>query len=411
MMNRRKFIATTGCVTASLMLSRLLSQEKILESVSGKILVPIFLRGGMDGMSLIVPYNDPQYYNVRKATMVPKPGQDNGAIDINGFFGVNHRAKALLKLFENNCLAIINSAGNPKNTRSHFTEQDVWETCTITDYIRSDGFLNKYLSNSQNKNSILRGISFGDNLPRIMRGNAQTFSLRSIDDLFIGEKDKATAAIALESAYQPKAGEESLINKAGTNMLKGLKEIRQAIGAVADSKIVYPTTLLGKQFKDAAKLIKSKLGIEIIEIDIPGWDTHQNQGSVTGTFGNKIQDLSDGLLAFYQDLENKMDDVLVLVFSEFGRTVQENGTNGTDHGGGNCMLVMGGSIPKTIHGKNKFVNEWAGLELDKLNQGRDIKDTVDFRNIFGEVLNKHLGYKEIKNIIPDFDYKPIGLLS
>lgn len=410
-MNRRDFIKTTGCLATTLAFRRLLAEEKFLENVSGKILVPVFLRGGMDGMSLIVPYNDPHYYDVRKATMVPKPGQNNGAIDIDGFFGVNHRAKALLKLFENNCLTVINGVGHSKNTRSHFTEQDVWETCTLNDYIRSDGFLNKYLATSQNSKSVLRGVSFGDNLPRIMRGSAQTFSLRSIEDLFFGEKGKPTAANALESAYQNKMGEESLINKAGTNMLVGLKEIRQSIGNVEESKIIYPTSLLGKQFKDAARLIKSKLGVEIIEIDVPGWDTHQDQGSVTGNFGNKIQDLSDGLLAFYQDLESKMDDVIVVVFSEFGRTVQENGTNGTDHGWGNCMLVMGGSIPKTKHAKNKFVNEWPGLQDDKLNQGRDIRDTVDFRNIFGEILNKHLGYKNIKNLMPELDFKPIGLLA
>ena len=410
MMNRRDFIKTTGCISASIAFSRLLADEKILESVSGKTLVPIFLRGGMDGMSLIVPYNDPRYYEVRKATMVPKPGQNNGAIDIDGFWGVNPRAKSLLKLFENNCLTVINGVGNSKNTRSHFTEQDVWETCTLNDYIRSDGFLNKYLSTSQNKKSLLRGISFGDNLPRIMRGSAQTLSLRSIDDLFLGEKNKTNSTAALEAAYQSKEGNESLINKAGSNMLLGLKEIRQAIGTADESKIVYPTSQLGKQFKDAARLIKSKLGIEIIEIDVPGWDTHQDQGSVTGNFGNKIQDLTDGLFAFYQDLENKMDDVLVIVFSEFGRTVQENGTNGTDHGWGNCMLAMGGSIPKTKNGKNKFLNEWPGLNDDKLNQGRDIRDTIDFRNVFGEVLNKHLGYKEIKNLIPDFEFKFPGLL-
>lgn len=411
MINRRDFIKLTSCVAASLALSKLNGEEKTLPSVSGKVLVPVFLRGGFDGMSLIVPYNDPRYYEVRKSTMVPKPGQNNGALDLDGFFGLNPRAKALLPLFENNCLTVLNGVGHSKNTRSHFTEQDIWETCNLKNYLRSDGIFNKYLTNSQNKNSILRGVSFGENLPRIMRGSAQTFSLRSIDDLFLGESSKTNTASALENAYEMKNEPNPLIHKAGSDMLVGLKKIRQALGKEPESKITYPNSTLGKQFKDAARLIKSKLGLEIIHIDIPGWDTHQNQGSVNGTFGNKIQDLSDSLFAFYQDLENKMDQVMIIVFSEFGRTVVENGTNGTDHGWGNNMLALGGSIPKTKRVNKYFLNTWPGLEEDKLNQGRDIVDTIDFRNVFGEILNKHLGYKEPKRIIPNFEFNFPGLIS
>jgi uncharacterized protein (DUF1501 family) len=411
MINRRDFIKITGVAAASLALHKLQGEEKILASVSGKVLVPVFLRGGMDGMSLIVPYNDPRYYEIRKSTMVPKPGQNNGALDLDGFFGLNPRAKALLPLFENKCLTVLNGVGHSKNTRSHFTEQDIWETGNLKDYIRSDGIFNKYLSTSQNKTSILRGVSFGENLPRMMRGSAQTFSLRSIDDLFLGESSKTNTSNALESAYAMKTEQNPLIHKAGSDMLVGLKEIRQALGQDTETKIIYPNSTLGKQFKDAARLIKSKLGLEIIQIDVPGWDTHQNQGSVTGSFGNKIQEVADSLLAFYQDLENIMDNVLIVIFSEFGRTVVENGTNGTDHGWGNCMLALGGTIPKTKRENKYFLNTWPGLDDNKLNQGRDIKDTIDFRNVFGEILSKHLGYKEIKKIIPDFEFNFPGLIS
>lgn len=411
MINRRDFIKLTSSLAASLALHKLQSEDKVPVSVSGKVLVPVFLRGGLDGMSLIVPYNDPRYYEVRKSTMVPKPGQNNGAIDLDGFFGINPRAKSLITLFENKCLTVLNGVGHSKNTRSHFTEQDIWETCNLKDYIRSDGVFNKYLSKSQNKSSLLRGVSFGENLPRIMRGSAQTFSLRSIDDLFLGESSKTNTASALETAYGIKNEQNPLIHKAGTDMLAGLKEIRQALGNEPESKTTYPNTTLGKQFKDAARLIKSKLGLEIIQIDVPGWDTHQNQGSVNGTFGNKIQDVADSLLAFYQDLENKMDNVLVIIFSEFGRTVVENGTNGTDHGWGNCMLALGASIPKSKRENKYFLNPWPGLDDNKLNQGRDIKDTIDFRNVFGEILKKHLGFQDPSRIIPDFEFNYPGLIS
>lgn len=410
--NRRDFITLGSLATFSLLLPKgLRAGATILEKTSGKVLVPIFLRGGMDGLSLFVPHGEPNYYEVRKATAIAKPNAENGALDLNGMFGLNPRAKSLLKLFKNNSMTVLHGVGNFTNTRSHFTEQDVWETGDIKNYIRSEGLMNKFLMNSQNPESVLRAISFGETLPRMLRGTAQTFSIRNIDDLLVGKGTKSGSINALEKAYQNEMNEETpLIQQAGSNIINGLKEIKAVLGDHYETKIAYPNSPLGRQLKDAARMIKSKLGLEVVHIDIPGWDTHQNQGSVTGNYGNKVQDLADSLLAFYQDLENKMDDVLILVFSEFGRTVKENGTNGTDHGWGNNVIAIGASIPKTSTVKNKFLNDWPGINQEQLNQGRDIKDTIDFRNLFAEAFLKHMGLKNINPILPDLTYQPAGLL-
>jgi uncharacterized protein (DUF1501 family) len=171
----------------------------------------------------------------------------------------------------------------------------------------------------------------------------------------------------------------------------------------------YPTTTLGKQLKTAARLIKADIGLEIVEIDYGGWDTHQNQGSVTGGFANKVKELSDAMAAFQADIKKYQDKVMLMAMSEFGRTAAQNGTGGTDHGWANCMLLMGGAIKRKK--TSAISGTWPGLSNEQLNNGRDLLNTTDFRDVLGEIVIKHLGNKQPETVIPNHKFKPLGLIA
>ncbi|PCJ60308.1 MAG: hypothetical protein COA79_09050 [Planctomycetota bacterium] len=402
-LNRREFIQLSGgCAALSLLPQVAFSKAK----TSSKTFVAIFLRGGMDGLSLFVPYQEKKYYDYRKQTAIQKPGTTNGCLKLDGNFGLNPRAKALENILKNNAMSVLQAVGYDQNSRSHFKEQDIWETGTLKDYIRSDGWMNRYLSTTKG-DGVVRGLSMSDNLPRILRGESQTISIRSLKDLMIG-KDDSVASASLRGAYGTE--DKSLVTKAGENMLKGMKDLGELLKGQAETKIKYPQGALGTRLKDVAKMIKAKIGLEMVEIDVPGWDTHRGQGSINGAFGNNVEGLSESLWAFYQDLEKQMDDVSVLVFSEFGRTAKENGTGGTDHGWGNCMLTMGSTIPKKKKSDGYFFGEWPGLNEDQLNQKRDLKNKIDFRDVFGEILTKHLNYKTPELLFKDHKFKPLNFL-
>jgi len=146
-----------------------------------------------------------------------------------------------------------------------------------------------------------------------------------------------------------------------------------------------------------AQLIKAGVGLEVAFTDIGGWDTHVNEGSSRGQLGNLLSQFSAAIAAFYQDLGQRMDDVVLLTMSEFGRTVRENGNRGTDHGHANAMFVLGNSV----HG-GKVYGQWPGLKTDQLYEGRDLALTTDFRDVFGEIANRHLGNTELQSVFPGY---------
>jgi uncharacterized protein (DUF1501 family) len=159
----------------------------------------------------------------------------------------------------------------------------------------------------------------------------------------------------------------------------------------------YPRNPFGNSLLQIAQLIKAGVGLEVAFTEIGGWDTHVNQGNARGQLGNLLQQFSSGIAALYQDLGQRMDDVVVLTMSEFGRTVRENGNRGTDHGHANAMFVMGNSVRG-----GKVYGQWPGLNSDQLNEGRDLALTTDFRDVFGEIATAHLGNSDSKSVFPGY---------
>ena len=380
-----------------------------------KTLVVLFLRGGMDGLNLIVPYTDEYYYELRKSIAIPKPGTQNGGIDIDGSFALHPSAKSLKKFFNSGELTAVQGVGYSGHTRSHFEEQDVWETGMTENTLSSDGWLNRHLATS-NGDGHIRAISVGNSLPRILRGKVGTYAIRSLSDITLpGSKKEVNQHLkSLKNAYDQTdnnqaTGAQELITQVGQRTIESMK-ILSDIGAKEYKPVEpYPNTTLGKQLKTAARLIKANIGLEIVEIDYGGWDTHQSQGSVTGGFANKVKELSDAMAAFQADMKKHQDKVMLMAMSEFGRTAAQNGTGGTDHGWANCMLLMGGAVKRQ---KTKPISgTWPGLAPDQLNDKRDVMNTTDFRDILGELVTKHLGSKQPKLVIPNHDLKPLGLIA
>ncbi len=423
---RRYFLKSSGALALYCGISPLdllgqagISSNQLNPVARNKTLVVIFLRGGMDGLNFIVPFGDPAYYSLRKGLALAKPGSPDGVLELTDQFGLHPRAAALLPFLKNGLATSLQAVGYAQNTRSHFEEQDVWETGVIGNTVNSDGWLNRHLLTSEGRGPV-RAVSIGDSLPRILRGKAPAVAMRGLEDLTLPSKtpmEELQLTAALEHAYSTdpalhRNAAMDMLAQTGQTTLDGAAQLRDLARTPYKPAVDYPKNGFANKLKEAARLIKANLGVEVLEIGYGGWDTHQNQGGVKGSFGNMMQTLSEGLAAFTRDMEGRMDDVLVLTLSDFGRTAAENGTGGTDHGWANCMLAIGGPVMKASQGAARPISGlWPGLAKENLHEKRDLLHTTDFRDVLGEVVSSHLGNTNLKTILPSHDFKPVGFVA
>lgn len=432
-LTRRFFLQSSGAlalylgVGPSLGLAKTLALPKV-DVKPSKTLVVIFLRGGADGLNIVVPHGDAEYYKLRPTINISEPSRKQpaqSAIDLDGFFGLHPRLEAIKTHFDSGLAVAAHAVGYDRNTRSHFEEQDTWETGITGNTVASDGWLNRHLATSSGTGTI-RAVSIGDNLPRILHGRASAYAVRGLDDLVLpgGKAGAERIAAALEHAYTTPspsrvaeaAGATELLHSTAGITLEGMKQLQ----ALTKEKYVpgaeYPKNDLGGRLMQVARLIKSNVGLEVAEVDFGGWDTHNNQGGAGGAQANLIGQLGDALGAFAKDLGDKMDDVVVVTLTDFGRTAAENGTYGTDHGWANCMLLLGGPVmaankAAAKDGKErKVVSAWPGLAPDQLHQKRDLLHTTDFRDVLGELVRVHLGNPNLEKVLPQHTFKPVGLV-
>jgi uncharacterized protein (DUF1501 family) len=421
---RRYFLQSTGALALYCGINPLrtladvgLTPADIKPVARGKTFVAIFLRGGMDGLNFIVPFGDPAYRALRPVIAQGTPSAPKGVLDLDGFFGLHPSASTLVPFFKNGSAMALHAVGYDLNTRSHFEEQDTWETGMSGNTISSDGWLNRHLLTSQG-HGLVRAISIGDILPRILRGKAPAFALRGISDLALageGNVDDTKVVAAIEHAYctpprEHEGAAQDLLADTAQTTLEGIKLIKQKMAGSYVSTVQYPKTDFARKLQEIARVIKSDVGLEVAEIDYGGWDTHQGQNN---TYGTQVQNLAEGLSAFAQDLGDRLNDTLVLTLSDFGRTAKENTSGGTDHGWANCMLAMGGGLVTASAGGivKPVLSRWPGLEQNQLHQGRDLLHTTDFRDVLGEVVSVHLGNPLIKTVLPDHDFKSVGFLK
>jgi len=389
-----------------------------------KTLICIFQRGAVDGLSMVVPFGEDAYYSGRRSIAVPRParGQDGTALDLDGFFGLHPTLRPLLDLYHAGEMAVVHAVGSPHPTRSHFDAQDFMETGTPGVKTTSDGWLNRVLTETGCVDCAgrtladtaahaadhavgqtamtgvpsLRGVAMGPTLPRSLRGGHPALAIPDLASFGIRGGDALRRGF--QSVYRTSRGDA--ITSAADEAFEAMKVLESVDPARYDpaNGAQYPRGEFGRSLQQIAQLLKADVGVEIAFADIGGWDTHVGQGGAQGQLAQRFTELASGIAALYRDLGDRMEDVMILTMSEFGRTVAENGSGGTDHGHANCMLALGGAV----NGGN-VLGRWPGLEREQLYEGRDLALTTDFRDVFGEIVTGHLGVDRMERIFPGFD--------
>ena len=404
MTTRRIFLKSTGMAMVTLGFApSFLARTVEAAGTRRKLLIAVFQRGAVDGLNMIVPFGEAEYYRVRPSIAIARPGGGEGAvIDLNGFFGLHPRMAPLKSLWDNRSLAIVHASGSPDSTRSHFDAQDYMESATPGVKSTRDGWLNRYLQVAHETASPLSAVAMTRQMPRSLQGRAPTLAMGTVGEF--GVRGSMDARDSFESAYA--AAADQVLKGTANDAFEAMRTLSSAAAERQyrpANGAVYPRTPYGQALQEIARLAKADVGLEIAFAESGQWDHHVNEGGATGQIANRLADFAGGLAALAQDLGDRMADTIILTMSEFGRAVAENGNRGTDHGHGNAMLVIGGGVKG-----GEIYGDWPGLKAEQRFEGRDLKITTDFRDVFGEILMRHLGAAETTaaKVFPGYGVKP-----
>jgi len=421
MSSRRGFLKSGGLVLFGIgvggvptFIARAADSNKILSSYKKKkIMVCIFQRGAMDGLMAVTPFTDEYLKNARPGLFI-SAAKDNTKgtplIDLDGRFGLHPSMNSFEPLFREKKLAIVHGIGSPNNTRSHFDAQDYMESGTPFNKGTSSGWLNRAVGLLGHDASPFRAVSLTSSMPRSFYGDNPSVAISNLQDFSIQMKGNPLGANMAAKSFEDLYDQTSsgLLKETGKESFDAVKMLQKADtrNYQPASNAVYPNTALGNSLKQIAQLIKMDVGLEVAFAESGGWDTHFNQGSDTGIFARNVADLSTGITAFWTDLGSYQDDLTVMTMTEFGRTVKQNGTGGTDHGRASCNFILGNDVQGGIvHGSMK------PLALENLEDGRDLAVTTDFRAVFGEVADKHLKISSDQILFPDWKGNKIGVMN
>ncbi|WP_199118200.1 DUF1501 domain-containing protein [Pedobacter sp. ASV28] len=377
-----------------------------------KILVCIFQRGAMDGLMAVTPFTDNYLKAVRPGLFMSaaKAGAEKPLIDLDGRFGLHPSMAAFEPMFREKRMAIVHGIGSPNNTRSHFDAQDFMESGTPFKKGTSSGWLNRAVGLlGHDAATPFQGVSLTSSLPRSFYGENAAVAIKNLADFNIQLKGNQAGANIASKSFEDLYDQTSsdLLKNTGKESFEAIKMLKKTDvkSYQPENNVTYPTSALGSSLKQIAQLIKMDVGMEVAFAESGGWDTHFNQGKDTGVFARNVNDLSDSIMAFWNDLSRYQDEVTVMTMTEFGRTVAQNGTGGTDHGRASCNFILGNSVNGgLVHG---LINP---LAKENLEDGRDLAVTTDFRSVFSEVADMHLGINNDKVLFPDFDGKKIGVM-
>lgn len=409
--NRRTILGGTSALAAAALVGTQAHGRRRGGGLGRPALVQVFLRGAMDGLTTVVPHGDDALYAARPTLAVPPPGQPNGAVDLDGFFGLAPAAAPLLTPYGNGHLAVLHACGSPDPTRSHFEAfvKMEWGTPNMPGAAIQDGWLARtLLATTSPTDARLRAASAGDQLPLSL---AQAPNALPIADFtaftFPGRSSTASTRVALLSHPYAYGGTVAPVGPAALDTFASLATISgiDFAGHLPSGGAQYPDTELGRKLRDVAALLKAGIGVEIVTIDVGGWDLHANLGPIDGEMAMLLDDLTRSIEAFYLDMLTNLDHYVLVVMSEFGRRVQQNSSLGLDHGHGNAMLVMGGGIQGgQVHAA------WPGLAPANLDQG-DLAVTTDYRDVLGEILERRLGLPDAGVVFPGHAFTTIGITT
>jgi len=377
-----------------------------------KILVSIFQRGAMDGLMAVSPFNDQFLKAARPGLFIQasKGGNIPSLIDLDGRFGLHPAMHAFESVFREQRLAIVHGMGSPNNTRSHFDAQDYMESGTPFNKGTSSGWLNRAVGLLGHEATPFQAVSLTSSMPRSFYGEMPALAISNLQDFSIQMRGNPMNANRISKSFEELYDQTAsgLLKSTGKDSFDAVKMLQKT--DVRNYKpandVVYPTSPLGNSLKQIAQLIKMDVGLEVAFAESGGWDTHFNQGAVNGIFARNVTDLSQSIMAFWKDMELYQDDLTVMTMTEFGRTVKQNGTGGTDHGRASCNFILGNDVNGGIvHGKVDT------LAPENLEDGRDLAVTTDFRSIFSELAERHLQIQDTKLLFPGFDGQSLGIMN
>jgi len=407
--SRRYFMKQGGVALVGLSTMPAFLQRAVASTPGAgkKQLIVLFQRGAADGLNIVVPFAEPNYYRMRPSIAIPQPKRSGGdaAIDLDGFFGLHPSLAPLEPLFHKNQLAIVHAAGSPDPTRSHFDAQDYMESGTPGIKSTEDGWLDRAVgTNPEEKPSPFRAVAMGPNLPRMLQGKTGAIAVPDLRQFKVQPQSPAMTNV-VEGGFEAMYAQtvDHALHGTGTETFEAIDLLRKIDTSKfpPENGADYPKSSIGQRLQQISVMSKADIGVEVMFLDCGGWDNHVNEGGTQGQLANLLRDLGQSLAAFHQDMGDRMDDIVVVTMSEFGRTAKENGNRGTDHGHANCMFVMGGDLRGgRVYGK------WPGLDDHQLNEGRDLALTTDFRSVVGEILVRHLDVKDLGPVFPGFDNNP-----
>jgi uncharacterized protein (DUF1501 family) len=411
-LSRRQFLGAAATISAASMFPAWLPKVVMSRQYASNrdIVVSIFMRGGADGLSIVAPFADNQYYVSRPTIAIPRPGDANGGINLDGFFAFAPGMSGLAPAYAAQDLLVVHATGQLNNSRSHFDAQRYMEVGKPVDPSIVTGWLGRHIASIPplKPGALLRGIGVANGLQKTLVGAPQTLPIADPTNYTIGGS-ATTQAQRLAFMQSDYTGADEPVQSSAldaVNTVHLLKSVNFA-GYKTANGAVYPTSSFGKALRSVAVLIKSDVGIEAAQVDIGGWDTHSAQGALTGGMSKLMQDFSNSLGAFYADVVATGATVTVVAVSEFGRNVRENASAGTDHGRGTVMFAMG----KGIAGGRVLTKNWISGMLDtaNLDSGQDLRVTVDYRDILAEIVQNRLGNPNLDFVFPTWTPTMLGV--
>jgi uncharacterized protein (DUF1501 family) len=362
-------------------------------------LVVLFQRGAADGLSIVPPFNDAVYRKARPSLAAALPGREDGALDLDGRFGLHPRLKDLLPLWKDGRFAVVQAAGSPDGTRSHFDAQDYMESGTPGVKTTEDGWLNRALTARGGRRGPVDAVAVAPRLPLTLRGAFPALAAQSVDQL--------TQAGALEGSFE--AMYDQTVDALLSGAVHDISEARKALSGIprfdqaAYDRLGYPKGRLSRDLHEVARLIKADAGLRVAFVEAGGWDHHQAEQN---RMARGLDELGGAIAAFYREIDSRSESVLLVTMTEFGRTLEENGNGGTDHGHASVMMLFGGRVRGgRVHGA------WPGLAPEQLFEQRDLAVTTDYRQVLSEVLARHCGVTRLDAVFPGGQFPALGLLG
>ena len=419
MWTRRAFLKSSGLALFSvslggtpLFLNRTANAATNADSLRRKVLVTIFQRGAMDGLMAVTPFNDPMLPKLRPrlALTAAKSAGDAALIDLDGTFGLHPSFAPIQPLFQEKRIAIVHGVGSPNPTRSHFDAQDYMETGTPGHKGTRSGWLNRAVGLLGHEATPFRAVAMTKGMPRSLSGDKPALAINNLANFGVkvpgNQRASQSAKEIFKSLYEDTSEEH--LRRAGQESFEAMKMLsaievsnyRPANGAT------YPRSGLGNSLRQIAQLIKEGMGLEVAFAEANGWDTHVQQGTTTGPFARRVGNLAHSIEAFWTDIEGYHDEVVLMTMTEFGRSVHENGSGGTDHGRGSCLFVLGNRVDGgKVHGTVP------PLVVESLDKRRDLPVTTDFRAVFAEVAGAHLDIDDNQALFPGWTGERLPLIK